>query len=176
LIAISQLSKLEWLRLRRGSELEPVDFVNAFIDGKLSNLLHLDLSECSKIDDAGIIAIAHKCPRLGSLTLSWCWEVTDVGISFIVNKCKFMINLNLCGVVRLNGDFIPSIPKSLIGLKRLDLEQCPDIQLVMLQELLLVKKELHIKDYYGEKVVAGRIFGDFDIVDNLILWSSDDEF
>jgi len=174
LIAISQLSKLEWLRLRRGSELEPADFVTAFFDGKLNNLLHLDLSECSKIDDAGIIAIAHKCPNLGSLTLSWCWEVTDVGISFIVNKCKYIINLNLCGVVRLLGDFIPSIPKSLIGLQLLDLEQCPDIQLAELQQLLLVKKELHIKDYYGERVVAGRIFGDFDIVNNLI-WSSDDE-
>jgi len=46
--------------------------------------------------------------------------------------------------------------------------------LAELQQLLLVKKELHIKDYYGERVVAGRIFGDFDIVNNLI-WSSDDE-
>ena len=35
-------------------------------------------------------------------------------------------------------------------------------------------QDLHIKDYYGERVVVGRIFGDFDILNNLI-WSSDDE-
>ena len=35
-------------------------------------------------------------------------------------------------------------------------------------------QDLHIKDYYGERVVVGRLFGDFDILNNLI-WSSDDE-
>jgi len=53
-IFIVKFVLLEWLRLRRGSELEPADFVTAFFDGKLNNLLHLDLSECSKIDDAGL--------------------------------------------------------------------------------------------------------------------------
>ena len=63
---------LEWLRLRRGSELEPFDFVTAFIDGDLTNLLHLDLSECSKIDDAGIIAVANNCPNLGKSEFFIC--------------------------------------------------------------------------------------------------------
>ena len=46
--------------------MEPFDFVTAFIDGELTNLIHLDLSECSKIDDAGIIAVANNCPNLGN--------------------------------------------------------------------------------------------------------------
>ena len=175
LISISKLSKLEWLRLRRGAELEAADFVLAFSDGHLNNLLHLDLSECSKIDDAGIMTVARKCPNLGSLTLCWCWEVTDVGIWSIVHSCKFIINLNLCGVVRLSGDFISSIPKCLIGIQLLDLEQCPDIQLCSLLELLSVKPDLHIKDYYGERVVAGRLFGDHDILLSNLIWSSDED-
>lgn len=48
--------------------------------------------------------------------------------------------MNLCGVVRLSGDFISTIPESLIGIKTLDLEQCPDILLSDLQHLLTVKK------------------------------------
>ena len=35
-----------------------------------------------------------------TFSLNWCWEVTDVGLACVVNKCKFLINLNLCGVVR----------------------------------------------------------------------------
>ena len=48
--------------------------------------------------------------------------------------------MNLCGVVRLNGDFISTIAESLIGIKVLDLEQCPDIRLSDLQHLLTIKK------------------------------------
>ena len=131
--------------------------MTAFGEGRLGSLLHLDLSECSNLDDAGVMAVARTCPNLGSLTLAWCWEVTDVGIWSIVNKCRsdlekfsatiepsllcrFMINLNLCGVVRLLGDFIPSLSRCLVGLQLLDLEQCPDIQLTDLQQLLAVRK------------------------------------
>ena len=55
LAAISQLSRLEWLKIRRGAQLEPDHFVSAFSLGRLSDLLYLNLSECSKLDDAGVI-------------------------------------------------------------------------------------------------------------------------
>ena len=45
--------------MRRGAELEAQDFVAAFSDGKLGeSLLHLDLSECSSLEDAGVMAVA----------------------------------------------------------------------------------------------------------------------
>jgi len=160
LASIAKLEKLEWLKLRRGAELEPIDFVTAFNLGKLKSLLHLDLSECSKIDDAGIISVAKHCPTLGNLSLNWCWEITDVGLACIVNKCKFLINLNLCGVVRLLGDFLPSINKLLVGLQLLDLEQCPDVQLAVLEDLVRQNMDLVIKDYYGEQVTPGRKFSE----------------
>ena len=140
LLAVSRLARLEWLRLRRGADLAPHHFVTAFNSGHLGNLVHLDLSECSRLDDAGVMAIASHCPNLGTLTLAWCWEVTDLGILCVVNKCRFLINLNLCGVVRLLGDFIPNIASGVPGLKLLDLEQCPDIELSDLQLLLTIKK------------------------------------
>jgi len=160
LTSIAKLGKLEWLKLRRGAELDPVDFVTAFNLGKLKNLISLDLSECSKIDDAGIISVAKHCPILGTLSLNWCWEITDVGLACIVNKCKYLINLNLCGVVRLLGDFLPSINKLLVGLQLLDLEQCPDVQLAVLEDLVRQNLDLVIKDYYGEQVSPGRKFSE----------------
>jgi len=160
LSSISKLSKLEWLKLRRGAELEPLDFVAAFSSGKLNNLIHLDLSECSKIDDAGMISVAKHCPNLGTLSLNWCWEITDIGLACVVNKCKYLINLNLCGVVRLLGDFLPDINKLLVGLQVLDLEQCPDIQLSVLEDLVRQNMDLVIKDYYGEQVTPGRKFSE----------------
>ena len=88
----SNKSLTEWLRLRRGAELDAGDFVAAFSEGRLGpHLLHLDLSECSNLDDAGVMAAARRCPNLGSLSLCWCWEVTDVGIWSIVNQCRLII-------------------------------------------------------------------------------------
>eukprot|EP00092_Neocalanus_flemingeri_P106435 GFUD01136569.1.p1 GENE.GFUD01136569.1~~GFUD01136569.1.p1 ORF type:complete len:503 (+),score=118.76 GFUD01136569.1:59-1567(+) len=156
LASISKLAKLEWLKLRRGEDLEPVDFVTAFSFGKLEKLIHLDLSQCSKIDDTGIIAVAKHCPRLVTLSLEWCCEITDVGLACIVSECKYLLNLNLCGGFGLLGNFLPSINQ----LQLLDLEQCPDVQLAVLEDLVRQNMDLVIKDYYGEEVTPGRKFSE----------------
>merc|ERR1712142_934487 len=80
----------------------------------------------------GLIAIAKNCPTLETLSLEWCWLITDVGLACVVNKCKNLINLNLCGVLRLSGDFLLDINKLLVGLQLLDLEQCPGVELSVL--------------------------------------------
>ena len=79
------------MKLRYGLKLAPEDWVAAFrqADGLGGSLLHLDLSECSSIDDSGIQAIAAACPTLGTIRLNWCWEVTDVGLVCLVNKVTF---------------------------------------------------------------------------------------
>ena len=100
LASISNLKNLEWLKIRRGNQLIAPDFVQAFSDGKLKKLLYLDLSECSKLSDLGLITVAKNCPMLATLNLCWCWELTDSSLKFIVNYCRLLINLNLCGVVR----------------------------------------------------------------------------
>ena len=81
--------------------------------------------------------------------MNWCWEITDVGLACIVNKCKYLINLNLCGVVRLLGDFLPSINKLLVGLQLLDLEQCPDVQLAVL--------EVRLSTYTTKTIVTAQL-------------------
>ena len=92
-------------------------------------------------------SIANHCPNLDTLKLDWCNEVTDVGVSAVVSSCKFLIHLQLRGVMRLQGDFLPSISKCLPGLKVLDLEDCRYIKKVNLFELVKERPELHIN--YG---------------------------
>ena len=92
-------------------------------------------------------SIANHCPNLETLKLDWCRKVTDVGVLTVVSSCKFLIHLGLYRVWRLQGDFLPSISKCLLGLKILDLEGCPHIKKVDLLELLKERPELHIN--YG---------------------------
>jgi hypothetical protein len=80
--------------------LPPEVFVRTFANGRLRKLLFLDLSDCSTLSDAGLMAVAQNCPNLGTLNLCWCMELTDISLSCVVNSCKFLISLNLCGVVR----------------------------------------------------------------------------
>ena len=88
-------------------------------------------------------SIANHCPNLETLKLDWCRKVTDVGVSTVVSSCKFLIKLELRGVGRLQGDFLPSISKCLPGLKVLDLGDCPDIWEQHLLELLTEIPSLH---------------------------------
>jgi len=152
LLAISKLSNLEYLQIRRGYDLRPLDFVRTFDNKRLEKLLFLNLSECSKLSDLSLMTIAMNCPKLATLTLAWCWELTDVSLKSVVKHCNLLINLNLCGVVKLLGEFIGDIPRSLHFLKSLDLEQCPDIELDALRDLLRKNLKLEIKEYYGELV------------------------
>ena len=90
-------------------------------------------------------SIANHCPNLETLKLDWCRKVTDVGVSTVVSSCKFLIHLQLQGVMRLQGDFLPSISKCLPGLKVLDLQDCLDIEEQHILELLTERPGLHIK-------------------------------
>ena len=47
ILSIGKLGNLKRLKLRKGEELEPIDFVTTFAMGNLKTLLHLDISWCS---------------------------------------------------------------------------------------------------------------------------------
>jgi len=158
--SVSRLENLEWLRIRRGAELQPPDFVSAFGHGKLKKLTTLDLSECSNLSDQGLISVSENCPLLDTVSLCWCWELTDQGLLSLVTRCRSLVNINLCGVVRLSGTFLIDINKKLRALKVLDLEQVPDIDMDIVEDLVRQDFDLEIKDYYGELVQPGKIFSE----------------
>jgi len=150
--AISRLAGLEWLKMRRAQNLLPQDFISAFSDQKLRNLLHLDLSECATLSDDGLISISKNCPMIGHLVLCWCWELTDISLCSVIQNCRCLMEVNLCGVVRLSGEFLDDIPSKTMGLQSLNLEQVPNIDVHQILDLLEWNPRLYIKDYYGEQV------------------------
>ena len=79
----------------------------------------------------------------------------------MVHRCRALVSLNLCGVVRLQGDCIPALPLLLPKLKLLDLEQCPDVELADLQDLVRKNLSLVVKDYYGERVSPCRTLREY---------------
>jgi F-box/leucine-rich repeat protein 2/20 len=56
---------------------------------------HLNISNCRRISDEGIVLFVKKCTRLTSLNVHFCDKLTDVGISMVLHQCLELENLNL---------------------------------------------------------------------------------
>lgn len=147
------LRNLTWLKLRKGCQLTPVGLRSLFKDGGLPQLAHVNLGECSQLDDSVLEAMAGCCPLLLHLALHWCWEVTDAGVSAIIARCPRLRVLDLVGVVQLTGAVFSSVPTALPDLLILDLEQCNDVDESFLEAVVSQKPSLRVFDYWGDPVV-----------------------
>jgi len=152
LLEIGKLSRLMWLKIKRGQQLSDTVFPNVFYNREFKNLIHLDLSECSMLTDDGVREVARACRILTCLALSWCWELTDLAIDAICQNCRYLRILDLIGVVRLTGDNFHAIPACLPHLEFLDLEQCGAVEDAALKLLAARMPGLKVLDYYGDEV------------------------
>lgn len=150
LSGVKPLSNLRWLKLRKGIRLTAHGLKDLFTEGKLSKLTHVNLSECTELDDSVLISLSLKCLSLTNLCLHWCWEVTDVGVSEVVKNSCHMLVLDLTGMVRITGAPFRSINSHLPNLTILNLEQCNSIDDTILQELFCDRPSLKVIDYYGD--------------------------
>ena len=57
------------------------------------HLLRLDLSHCSRLRDAGVIALARRCPQLQQLNLSHC-RLTDAAFECVAQSCHDLRELD----------------------------------------------------------------------------------
>ncbi|XP_037080434.1 F-box protein SKP2B-like [Pollicipes pollicipes] len=151
--ALGGLRGLLRLKIRRGHQLSATALARLFLDENMPRLLHLDLSECSNVDDSTVDAVTANCPLLTFLALSWCWDITDVGLEKIVSRLSFLRALDLVGVVRITGQCFNRIPEWLPELRYLNLEQCSDIQDVVVERVVRDRPQLQALDYYGDRVV-----------------------
>ncbi|XP_041455282.1 uncharacterized protein LOC121408036 [Lytechinus variegatus] len=151
------------LRLQKGKEFSEEALANLFISPHLSNLTFLDLSECSELRDPGLINIATRCPLLTHLAIEWCWFISDVSLVQVLDNCRYLEHLDLIGLHSILGHCLADIPTKLPHLEFLDLRQCNRITDAMLVQIVSVKHNLVIMNYYGEEVVYGNIPGTLDI-------------
>ena len=149
--ALSQLTQLKRLKLKRAKQVIADDFITLFANKNLEHLEDLDLSECAQVSNEVIQTLAIGCPNLQILRLNWCWEVGDIGVEFLIRYCNQIKHLYLVGVVLLTDIILLDIHDFLPHLLSLDLQQCPNITDTHLA--LVVKKsqnDLEIVNYYGE--------------------------
>ncbi|MPC62958.1 putative F-box/LRR-repeat protein C02F5.7 [Portunus trituberculatus] len=156
LFGIICLRNLTSLKLRKGCQLTPAGLKTLFENGRLPYLAHVNLGECSLLDDSVLEAMAECCPQLLHLALHWCWEVTDVGVSAIIARCPRLRVLDLVGVVQLTGTVFDSVPTSLPDLLILDLEQCNEVDDVLLQVVVSQMPSLRVFNYWGDLVVLSE--------------------
>ncbi|XP_030836183.1 uncharacterized protein LOC578435 [Strongylocentrotus purpuratus] len=151
------------LRLQKGKEFSEEALANLFISPQMSNLTYLDLSECSELRDPGLINIATRCPLLTHLAIEWCWFISDVGLVQVLDNCSLLKHLDLIGLHAILGHCLADVPTKLPQLDFLDLRQCNRITDAMLVQIVSMKHNLVIMNYYGEEVVHGNLPGTLDL-------------
>ena len=105
------------------------------LSSNLQNLEFIDLSNCRKITNLGVISLLQNCPRLSKISLSYCKNLSSelFANSLIWRKVK-QLNLQRCtGIFDAGFAFWkeqitqekddPSIPDS-FHLKKLNLSDC----------------------------------------------------
>eukprot|EP00667_Euglena_gracilis_P002505 EG_transcript_2505 len=83
----------------------------------------VDLSYCSTVTDASLVAIARYCNALEWLNLSGCTAITDVGVAAVGNhlsKLRVLI-MKLCSQPALTAAGLGTISNAPRNLRRLDL-------------------------------------------------------
>ena len=119
--AISRLRNLKILKLINARNVAVTDFIFAFSEKKLKNLVQLDLSRCLEIDNEVLETIAKNCPNLESLTLNGLKKITDDGMIFLITYCKKIRSLNLRRIDTLTDKFLSQINDNLPKLRFLNI-------------------------------------------------------
>eukprot|EP00903_Cladosiphon_okamuranus_P008897 g8516.t1 len=88
-----------------------------------SSLLQLDLSSCSFVTDAGLLASLLKCPFLSDLTLSGCAQISDQTAFHLPHRCTGLTTLNLAGLHAITHSGVAYI-SFLPALEQLCLARC----------------------------------------------------
>ncbi|TXT10682.1 hypothetical protein VHUM_02187 [Vanrija humicola] len=64
----------------------------------------LNLTDCQQLSDEGVLAIAASMKNLRRIKLSGCHRLTDRSIVALVRACPLLLELDLAGVVQLSND------------------------------------------------------------------------
>ncbi|CAG8512257.1 5234_t:CDS:2 [Paraglomus occultum] len=80
-----------------------------------SKLRSLDLTNCEKVSDRALIAVAKGCTRLRVLKVSYCRGISEEGISEVMKKCEELEILDVIGCLGINNEFVNTIRNWGIG-------------------------------------------------------------
>jgi len=89
-----------------------IELVAEYIGPKLRSL---DLTNCEKVSDRALIAVAKGCTRLRVLKVSYCRGISEEGISEVMKRCEELEILDVIGCLGINNEFVNTIRNWGIG-------------------------------------------------------------
>ena len=107
LILISRFKNLKKFKFSKGNSVKSDGFYKFFNLLNCDNLLSLNLSQCSELENDSIMLIADKARNLRKINISWCIEISSIAVNEIFQKCIFIKKLYLTGIKKLNKDAFP---------------------------------------------------------------------
>jgi len=87
------------------------------------SLQDIDLSNCNKVNNAGISALVASCTALTNINLSSCERVTNTAVSSIASKCTALRSINLSYCDKVSDEGVSALATKCNALTSIDLSE-----------------------------------------------------
>jgi uncharacterized protein YjbI with pentapeptide repeats len=125
---------------------------------KLTQLRHLDLSNCRQITGDKLAEALKTLTQLQHLNLSWCHEITGDKLAEALKTLTQLRHLDLSQCVQITEDKLVEALKTLTQLQHLDLHFCQQITGYWLTETLKTLTQLRQLDLsYCEQITEDKL-------------------
>jgi len=150
---VENLISLKSLGLRKGYRFSPAALQRMFnSDFRMNQLLYLDLTECTGLNDIALQSLARCCTRLTELYLRWCTEVSEAGLKAVVTICRSLRVIDLLGVYKITGNCFRDLSSLLPALRQLHLGLCNRKLDEIIQDVEKRLPGLQVTDYNREVI------------------------
>lgn len=119
---VARIISLEQLNLSNCYRIEDSGIIE--IAASLRSLIKLDLSKCTRITNLTLHHVGRHLTKLKSLTLVSCELITDAGISSLVHSLRVLQHLDLSSCSHFTDNGLSSIVESCKNLRELNLSGC----------------------------------------------------
>eukprot|EP00095_Tigriopus_kingsejongensis_P010595 maker-scaffold818_size92908-snap-gene-0.20 protein:Tk10595 transcript:maker-scaffold818_size92908-snap-gene-0.20-mRNA-1 annotation:"f-box lrr-repeat protein 7-like" len=120
-----------------------------------STFLHyLDLTDCTRVSDAGLGIILKNAPSLQHLYLRRCVNITDVGIKFVASQCPSLRELSISDCAQITDFGLYELAKLGPNLRYLSVAKCDQISDSGVQQIAKLCYKLRYLNVRGCEAVS----------------------
>lgn len=101
--------------------------VTSFLAGQAYPLETVNLSFCTKVTDASLMAVATACPGLQELSVRQCYQVTDYGVEAVARGCHGLRVLQVEHCSTISDYAVVTVARQCRLMEHLGLEHCSHI-------------------------------------------------
>ena len=101
--------------------------------------------------DKGLTAIARSCHKLEYLNISYRTEIIGISICDIIHSCPRLQHLEF-SYCEVTNEIIKEIASSCLNLKYLKLEGCDNVSKEAIDQLVLLKPNIHVENFVPIRV------------------------